>query len=429
MSLLLLLLIGLLFGGRADAPSLATPLHAPAIQLTHGPYLGAVGEEEARVWLRTAAPAAVELELTGADGQLVARHAGRPSAERDHTHVFELDGLSAATSYSYRLHIAEEAHGPFPLRTASSGPVRMIFGSCVDERRFPDAEVWSHIEARQPDVFVLLGDTPYIDSTEIAVQRTRYRSLYAEPGLARLMSSTPTLATWDDHDFGRNDTDGTLADKAGARRAFLEYHANPSYGEDGAGVYTRHRRGALELFLLDTRWFAATEPSPADPEQPSLLGRAQWEWLRAALRESDAPFKLLASGMVWNGAVRPGKSDHWAAYAHERDALFAFLGEEQVGGVVLLGGDIHRSRVLRHDTRASAGYELVELITSPLANFVIPTANQPHPGLLYDLGETQSFLELETSRDGEQHVLDARLHVGAEVRYELRLSASELRAN
>ena len=59
--------------------------------------------------------------------------------------------------------------------------------------------------------------------------------------------------------------------------------------------------------------------------------------------------------MIWNGAVRPNKPDHWEAYAHERDALFRFLGENDIEGVVLVGGDIHRTRVVRHATEASVG--------------------------------------------------------------------------
>ena len=96
--------------------------------------------------------------------------------------------------------------------------------------------------------------------------------------------------------------------------------------------------------------------------------------------------------------------------------------------MVLIGGDIHRSRALRHDTAASAGYPLVELITSPLANLVIDLANAPHPGLLKDMGVDQTFLLLTADSTREVAVLDAAF-VGVEgnTLYELRLTADELR--
>ena len=76
------------------------------------------------------------------------------------------------------------------------------------------------------------------------------------------------------------------------------------------------------MWVLDTRWWANTEPSPADPSKKSLLGAAQWRWVTEGLKRSDATFKVLASGMIWNGSVRPLKRDHWANWKSERDALW-----------------------------------------------------------------------------------------------------------
>ena len=66
----------------------------------------------------------------------------------------------------------------------------------------------------------LLGDTPYIDTTDLKVQRRRYREFSAEvPAFADLVAHTPVYGTWDDHDFGRNDTDGNLEGKANSRQS------------------------------------------------------------------------------------------------------------------------------------------------------------------------------------------------------------------
>ena len=103
---------------------------------------------------------------------------------------------------------------------------------------------------------------------------------------------------------------------------------------------------------------------------------------------------LFRSGMVWNKAVRPGKRDHWMTYPHERQALFEFIGKRKISGVVLVGGDVHRTRVLRHSTQASAGYRIPELITSPIHSGVIALANAPHRDLIHDSGEPNAFLLL-----------------------------------
>ena len=263
------------------------------------------------------------------------------------------------------------------------------------------------MRAVDPHAVVLLGDTPYIDSTDLSAQRRRYREFAAVADFRKLLRNRSLYATWDDHDFGRDDTDGNLKGKENSRRAFIEYHANPSYGDGRAGIYTKFRRGGVEVFLLDTRFFAATEPSPFDKDRPSLLGKQQWQWLRRELKASTAPFKVLACGMIWNGAVRPGKRDHWATYPHEREALFDFIGHEEITGVVLVGGDVHRTRVLHHQTSEGAGYRIPELITSPVHDGVIATANAPHPALIHDSGEPNTFLLMTVDNKNEPATLDA----------------------
>ena len=286
-------------------------------------------------------------------------------------------------------------------------PTRLAFGSCADEDA-GTARVWRLLGALSPDAVVLLGDTPYIDSTDPEVQARRYREFATFPPFADLARTTQVYATWDDHDFGANDSDGRLHGKEHARAAFIAARSvrpeppkvNPNvviggpppppdeltFGADGAGVYSSFLSGPVEVFLLDTRWFARTEPSEFDAERPTLLGAAQWKWLRAGLTASRAPYKVLACGMIWNGAVRPNKTDHWGAYPAEFEGLCRFLGEANITGIVLVGGDIHRSRVVVHPTASVVGYDLTELISSPMHGRVIDAANVPHPGLRFDSG-------------------------------------------
>ena len=259
-----------------------------------------------------------------------------------------------------------------------------------------------------PDAVVLLGDTPYIDSVDLAEVRKRHAAFLAVPDFQKLVAGRSLYAIWDDHDFGRNDTDGNLPGKEKSRQGFIEYHANPSYGDGKQGIYTKFRRGDVEVFLLDTRFFAATEKSPAAPQKPSLLGKQQWNWLLTGLKESQARFKILACGMVWNKAVRPGKQDQWGTYEHEREALFKFIGDESISGVVLVGGDVHRTRVISHLTSKTAGYRIPELTTSPIHESIIARANQPHPGLVFDSGTANSFLLLTSSGRGPEAKLAAQ---------------------
>ena len=273
--------------------------------------------------------------------------------------------------------------------------VRIAFGSCADERKFPELEIFTRIRERRPRDLVLLGDTPYIDSLDVGVRRARYAAFFEHPQVAATLAQCALHVTWDDHDYAVNDAFGAVAGREGARATFVERHGAGPWGEHGQGIYTSFRRGEVEVFLLDTRWFADCEVSPFDAARKTLLGAQQWAWLQRGLERSTARFKVLASGMIWNDAVRPAKLDYWGHWPHEREALFAWIAERGVRGVVLVGGDIHRTRVVQHAAPAALGYDLVELITSPLANSVIAAAAAPHPGLRFDAGVEQSALLLE----------------------------------
>lgn len=375
---------------------------APATTLT-GPVLGHVGATVAHVWIRAEPHGTWELRL--GSGKSVEAES---TAESDGCITFRLTDLPPDTDHTYTIrysgHVIVDG-GRFRTAPAVATPqrTRIAFGSCASWQ-FEKQPVWERIRASGVHAMVLLGDTPYIDSTNLATQRERYRRFFEIDDLKRLFRTTPVYGTWDDHDFGRNDTDGRLPGKENSRRAFIEYRPNPSFGDGKEGIYTSFRRGPVEVWLLDTRWFART-----DAGKKGLLGTRQWAWLENGLATSTAPFKILACGMIWNGSVRPGKPDHWGSYPGDRERLLRILQIRKITGVTLVGGDIHRQRVVRHATKARLGYDLVELITSPLANTIIAAANQPHPGLLFDGDCQEMFLLLDADARKASPTLSARL--------------------
>jgi alkaline phosphatase D len=385
--------------------------------ISSGPMVGHVTADTARIWARSSRARTLELTLAAEGGDPLPPLEAAAEPARDFCVVFEARGLRPGTRYRYTIGRGLPGARDGSFTTAppddARGAVTLALGSCAHHDRFPSQPVWTAIGNSGAEALVLLGDTPYIDSTALARQRQRYREFYAVPELAPLLARLPTTAVWDDHDFGANDADGRLEGKEEARRAFVEHHANPSYGDGRAGIYTSFRRGPIEVFLLDTRWFANRGPSPVAPARPTLLGEAQWRWLLDGLQASTAPFKLLACGTVWNRHVRPGKVDHWMAFPHEREALFRFLGEKRIGGVVLAAGDLHRSRALRHPAgETGAGYDLWELITSPLANTVHEDAGVPAPEVAFDLGDSELFLLLTADASASPATLTARFMDG-----------------
>lgn len=346
----------------------------PDVTVTHGPFVGDAQGDHSRVWARVqdaseepALRISAAHELSGAEGVSVVRErvSGDPTIVK-----WRVSGLEAGEQYRYE--IVDEAGGlvrgnaaGFLTPDAGAATACLAIGSCADEDEGTEA-ILREIVQWKPTAVLLLGDTPYIDSVDRATQWRRHGEFLAMPALQECARDRPLYAVWDDHDFGLNDTDGRMPGKDVAREAFLGWHANPSAGDGQQGIYFSFRTGPIEVFVLDTRWFSRTARNPRAQHEWTLLGDAQWKWLESGLAASTARWKVIASSMVFNSAVRPFKSDYWGAYPTEYKRLVSTLAALHVRGAVLVSGDVHQSRLLRHPTRAALGYDLMEVVSSPM---------------------------------------------------------------
>lgn len=409
--------------------------------ISHGPWVGHLASDAAFVWVRgtgEGSGTAVLSPAVAADAAVGDRRSSRAvrlERERDGCAVVRFEGLAAATDYVCEVRYGDGGPRTVAFRTPAAPEaaqrVRLAVGSCARETPGVWNPVFPAIAARNPDALLLIGDTPYIDSVKLGVQRRRYAEFFSDPGLAALRAGTATYAVWDDHDFGLNDSDGSLDGKKDSRRAFDEWHANASVGLDDDGVNSSFRRGPVEVFLIDARWWSRKPKDKNDTEDGKLLGKRQRAWLEAGLLASRAPFKLLVTGMVWNDSVPAGKTDYWGGYPHERAALFRFVAERGVTGVVLVSGDVHRSRAFRNPPEATGvPYPLYEFVSSPLGPNVHAKAEVGGPHLVFDRGEPHAFLEIdaESFGDGRPAALSARhLDRYGSVMFEAKTTAADLK--
>ena len=362
-----------------------------ATRITHGPMLGELDGTGMQVWVRLDGEPGehVALEVLDAQGITIEQRLAASVAERrtPRTLVWSVRELEPGTKHRYRItgvmggasRDADGFDGTIITLAARAATATLAVGSCADEKDGTQMLLRT-IAALHPDAVAFIGDTPYIDTTDLARQRKRYGEFLGQPGMAEWLSSTPLAAVWDDHDFGLNDTDGRLKGKERSLQAFREWHANASFGTGTEGVHHRFRLGPMEVFMLDTRWFARTARcAPAEAADPvmdgaadaataggwTLLGREQWTWLREGLAASTAPIKVIVSSMVFNSSVRPLKTDYWGMYPEEYARLMRLV-RAAPGGVVLVSGDVHTSRLLLHPTAASAGRDLWEIVSSPM---------------------------------------------------------------
>lgn len=369
--------------------------------LTHGPMIGAVDPDGARIWYRTDATRAVRLRVAAsaeelADAPVV--HHGYPSPVDDFAEVAVVKGLAPATTWYFDLEIEGEREGPWSFTTApdpsAPGTSRIAFGSCTHDASQP---IFATIREWAPDVFMFIGDNHYGNTNDLGALRQWYRWAHRRKERSDLIHETSVLAVWDDHDFVGNNVDGSAPGKEKALRAFKEYWANPYYGTDElVGIFSRQRFGQVEMFLLDDRYWRGL--------QDSVLGDDQEDWLQAALLDSDATFKLLVCGSQY---TLTDHSDSWGVFPEAQTRLREFIAESGVEGVVLLSGDVHRAE-LRLLPGAEGGYDLPELTSSPLAN----PANGCDPNdsdLISCFDGDNFFVGLEVDTTLEDPTLTARI--------------------
>ncbi len=354
-----------------------------ASRLPGGPLLGAPTSDGARVWVRTDATRRVGLFVSDRpDGAgAVALDWAFPRPTEDFTAVLEARGLEANRAYSYRVVVEGETPSAFrPLRTApsSAGVVRLGLGSCAQEVNQP---IYNAIRSANLDLLVFLGDNHYGNTPYLEAHRWQYRQLDRNALRRSVLSTVPSIATWDDHDFVANNSDGACSGKADALRGFREAWANPSYGTATTpGVFTQARFGPVEVILADCRYHRPRvddpglrctlpgTPPPADPRS-GPIGAAQFTWLVDAIARSTATFKLVGCGSLFTGT----SVDSWESFPLARQRLFSELAARDARGVVFISGDIHRSEV--RVTPRSAGYAIPELVSSPMAQY--PMATNP----------------------------------------------------
>ncbi len=347
-------------------------------RLLQGPMLGPVTPDSARVWCRANEGFDVTLAYakTGSGRAAIRSETLRPHADNYLALVFELNNLEPDTSYWYEFLVDGESDPyvqpaePFGFRTPAlpnqMRPFSVALGSCARYAMDSIQPIWHALNNVDPDLFCWLGDNIYGDSANPDVLADEYKRQRSVPAFQKFGSRIPQLAIWDDHDFSYGNSDRTNPTKQAALSIFKSFWPNPSYGlHDAPGTFFSQSIGGVDFFFLDVRYYRDPNKEDDSPTK-TMLGSRQLEWLKAGLRASTAPFKILVSGSGWSLAKGHG-GDSWASFISERNRLFDFVRDERISGVVLVSGDTHAAELNAIPWSENGGYDMYDLTTSPLA--------------------------------------------------------------
>ncbi|MFC7156938.1 alkaline phosphatase D family protein [Halomarina halobia] len=436
--------------GTASATDRPGAGRTDTVPITHGVASGDVTARTAVVWARAADEATLHVEF-GPDESFSTSRRKRTTVDSstDFTGQIRLTGLQPATRYHYR--VWATSAGGSDGANAASAPESAVTGTFVTAPARNEAggvsfawsgDTWGYgddpveppypglrtIAERQPDFFLYLGDTIYADANTPAgkitentpiedaldIYRGKYREMRDPPAevaertnLRMLLEATSVYSVWDDHEVINNFAGPIEPLMPEGRRAFLEYWPLDRAGSGGSGdpnrLYGSFRWGEhLELFVIDTRQYR--DPN-VELDSKTLLGREQLDWLKDALSQSDATWKVLASP-----APLGYPSDSWATpadrtgYEAELLEVVRHVQTEPVSNFVVVAGDVHKSVVGAFDPDDDGEFEFYEAIAGPLGapagkpDDLYPPLN---PTEFFSKGEYTNFGTVTVDESGE----------------------------
>lgn len=380
--------------GLAEPSAVADAAAAPApVGLVAGPMLADVTHRGAVVWVQTEGPAEVRVDATPAAGGAGAAVSATAVTAASGAAAVRLFGLAPGTTYDYEVVVDGVTVTPASYPTAfTTQPLwqwrtdpptfTAAFGSCyyandppLDRPGRPyggSTAIFEQIRRTSPDLMLWLGDNVYLREADWWSPEGidyRYRHARSEPDLQPLLAAAAHYATWDDHDYGPNNSDRSYVHKGAALQTFADYWPNPTHGLPGTpGTFTHFEWADTEFFLLDNRYHRA--PNGAPPREQTVLGRDQLQWLLDALTASEATFKVVVSGGQVLNPVEVFENYVNVAPA-ERATLLEQIAARRIDGVVFLSGDRHHGELMRLERPGT--YPLYEFTSSPLTAGAVET--------------------------------------------------------
>lgn len=242
---------------------------------------------------------------------------------------------------------------------------KIAFGSCgwQDEQQ----PILALAAEQKPDAFIFLGDNIYGDTDNMDTLQAKYDKWGAMKEYKKLDSATKIFATWDDHDFGRNDAGKWYPYKQQSKEIFLTFFKEPAESDrrKHEGIYHTEYISSgdktIQVILLDVRtfrndlllydtlaklpresYFYKPDYIPHVSTDSTLLGSEQWQWLEAELTK-PADLRLICSGSQFS--IEYNGYEAWANFPHEQKRMLELIKKTKANDVIFLTGDVHYAEI------------------------------------------------------------------------------------
>lgn len=415
---------------------LLTIFSAAAQMIAQGPVFGAVTDTSMRVYLRSGD--ALVFKLRYSENENLADYGEIVQSTRrdkDYSTIINIGGLKPDTRYHFLFLVNNRPDSirasvrTFPA-DGQRGNYTFTAGSCQETENM---KVFDRIRELDPYFLLHTGDYTYPDyqirpdySDDYQTVAHSYHKRYDEKRMKQMLQTVPIDYIFDDNDhvgsgsgkYYKNDHhcegDGLMVRcypdsnrfpdhwLRNVIAGYTEFFPGYELPDTTVGVHHSFRFGNAEFFFLDRN---SAKPRPVsaafrwhtnkrgkrgrwvfDPTADHcLFCKEQMDWLKAGLKDSDADWKFIVSGVPLNKSILKlilaglklqrfkiagyggyhmahGFSSYWAAHPHELVDFHEWMEAEGMDDIIVISGDTHHNLI---DNGRNAG--LPELNASGLS--------------------------------------------------------------
>lgn len=394
---------------------------------TVGPIVGYTGTDHTRLFVRG------ELERDSSGfrrcfGVVRWREAGKQqwsapmfnklSPNFDMTGVFALTALKASTVYEYQAgwfyaeadlenieHMGENLlvwpaqRDDFPMtfKTATVATrvsrnyivgscrylLRLFGGAWYDDRGDKVfRSVIEQIENNQAvDALLMIGDQIYADDLNFLAPDTRldqflerYRTVFSQSYVQRLMARVPTYMILDDHEIEDNwpahaDTQDRITLYPNAIHAYQVYQSShsPLFAANQQGriqgtlshFWYSFVDGCAKWFVMDSRTERDLSVSP-----PRMVSEIQLRALLDWLDEDDTRVKFVVTSVPLFPDLLNDADDKWGGFSGQREQIIEHIRNRRIKKVVFVSGDVHCSFVSKLTLDTDPEFRVHSIVSS-----------------------------------------------------------------
>ncbi len=277
----------------------------------------------------------------------------------------------------------------------------IAFGSCDNQEI--ENKLWDEILKNDPDVFIWGGDVIYCDTEDMPLMLKTYNKQKNDSVYLNFIKKTEMLSTWDDHDFGANDAGEEYPMKDTSKQLFLNFFdvkpddiRRKRKGVYFSKDYTVGKYG-IRIILLDTRYFRSKltpdhktgkRYKPNKYGEGTMLGEAQWKWLKNELYHSKADFNIIMSSIQFLSYEHGFET--WGNMPHEAEKLEKIISGSGAKAVIILSGDRHIAEISSKKLK-NLSYPLIDFTSSGMTHSFTSYKGEPNKYRLSKVVSKKNF--------------------------------------